>query len=166
MEIIPILVKEFKHEAITTKKMLSRIPDGKFDWKPHPKSMDIRSLADHIVDIGRWPALMIQTEELDFAGMDWQPSKIDSAQQLLDQFEKNYQESLDVFSKTKESDLSGTWVLRNGEQILATNTKLEAIRVALNQTVHHRAQLGVYLRLLDVPIPGSYGPSADENQFG
>ncbi|WP_109697863.1 DinB family protein [Chitinophaga deserti] len=162
MATIPTLLKEMAREAETTRKMLGRIPTDKLDWRPHPKSMDIRTLATHIAELPTWTKMAIETDELDFAGMDWTPTPVSSAQDLLDIHEKALEEGRTSLESADESTFSKPWTLRTGDQIHAVNPKSEVIRMAYNQIVHHRAQLGVYLRLLDVPIPGSYGPSADE----
>lgn len=162
MSLIPIFSKEIEAEAITTRKMLERIPNDKYDWKPHPKSMNIRQLATHIAELPSWVGVTLKTAELDFATSPYQPVVINSTKELLDLFEKELAQCKKDLSAAKETQLEETWTLRNGEEIYSKSSKAEVIRMAINQIVHHRAQLGVYLRLLDIPIPGSYGPSADE----
>ena len=165
MSIIEILLKEFEQEALTTRQMLERVPDDKYDWKPHEKSMTIRSLATHIAELPSWISMGLNTSGLDFAASPYNPPVINSTADLLRLFEKSLAEGRASLSQAKEEDLLPSWTLRNGEQVLSVMTKGEVIRHALSQTIHHRAQLGVYLRLLNVPIPGSYGPSADEPGF-
>lgn len=159
---IPMLLKEMDQEAATTRKMLSRVPDDKYDWKPHPKSMSVRQLATHIAELPTWVSMTLDTEELDFATSPYQPVQIDSAEQLMEHFEQSLKEGRTRLAAAKEEDLLPMWTLRNGAEIYSTTSKAEVIRMAYCQIVHHRAQLGVFLRLLDIPIPGSYGPSADE----
>ena len=159
---IPMFLKELEQEAQTTRKMLSIIPDDKFDWQPHPKSMTVRRLATHIAELPQWVVMAIDTEGLDFAQNPYKPEVFDHTNDVLGFFEKNQTEGIETLKNTNETKLEEMWVLRNGDHILSTSTKAEVIRIALNQTTHHRAQLGVFLRLLDIPIPGSYGPSADE----
>jgi uncharacterized damage-inducible protein DinB len=165
MEIIPMLLKEMEQEAETTRKMLSRVPNDKYDWQPHPKSMTVRSLATHIAELPSWVTLTINTDELDFATSPYNPEMINETAALLALFEKSYADGRAHLAKTDETELLRTWTLRNGDQIYSVSSKEEVIRMAFCQIVHHRAQLGVFLRLLDIPIPGSYGPSADENNF-
>ena len=165
MSIIEMLLKEMDLEAVTTRKMLQRVPDDKFDWKPHGKSMSIRQLATHIAELPSWVSMALSTSELDFAKMDYQPTPIDNTAGLLDVFEKSLADGKKALSNATEEDLQPNWTLRTGDQIHSVSTKYEVIRMSFCQTVHHRAQLGVYLRLLDIPIPGSYGPSADEMDF-
>jgi uncharacterized damage-inducible protein DinB len=161
MKLVPMLRKEMEQEAITTRKMLSIVPNDQFDWKPHEKSMTIRQLATHVAELPGWISMVLQTEELDFAKTPYSPVKIDTTSELVTYFEKTVDEGLAGLSGAKEEDLLPDWVLRQGDMIFSKSTKLEMIRSCYCQVVHHRAQLGVYLRLLNIPIPGSYGPSAD-----
>ena len=164
-EIIPMLLKEMEQEATTTRKMLSRIPDDKYDWKPHPKSMDIRQLATHIAELPTWVSMALNTSELDFGTMDWTPTPVAGTSDILTIFDKSYAEGREALEKAAEADLEPNWTLRTGDQIHSVSSKGEVIRMSYSQMVHHRAQMGVFLRLLEVPIPGSYGPSADEMNF-
>lgn len=163
---IEALLKEMEHEAETTRKMLSRIPDDKFDWKPHPKSMPISRLSAHIAEIPGWVDMALTTNELDFANpASYNRFEAHSQKELMPYFEKKLEEGKAALKKATDEQLEDKWTLRSGDKILAVNTVGETIRMAYCQIVHHRAQLGVFLRLLDVPIPGSYGPSADEPTF-
>lgn len=162
MSQITMLLKEMEREAQTTRKMLTIAPNDKYDWKPHPKSMSIRELVGHIAEMPSWVQLVLTTDELDFEKTPYQPTAINDNVELMAFFEKNYTEGYATLQKAKDEDLLPTWTLRSGEQIYVTGTKAEQIRDTYCQVVHHRAQLGVYLRLLNIPIPGSYGPSADE----
>lgn len=165
MQIIPLLSKELDMEAATTRKMLSRIPDDKFDWKPHEKSMTIRQLATHIAEIPGWIAMAFNTSELDFAKGDYKPTVVNNTEEVLNILEQSVTSAKQGFENAKEEDLLPTWTMRNGDQVYMVLSKYEVIRHAFAQLIHHRAQMGVFLRLLDVPIPGSYGPSADEMGF-
>jgi uncharacterized damage-inducible protein DinB len=162
MSMIQMLLKEMDHEAVTTRKMLERVPDDKYDWKPHEKSMTIRQLATHIADLPSWVTVALTTDELDFATSPYNPEVINKTADLLKYLEKSLADGREHLSKATEEDLEPKWTLRVGDKILSVSTKGEVIRMTYNQIVHHRAQLGVYLRLLNIPIPGSYGPSADE----
>jgi uncharacterized damage-inducible protein DinB len=162
LNLIDLLLKEMAMEAETTRKMLSRVPVEKFGWKPHPKSMEMKTLAVHIAELPTWVSLALNTEELDFAKSDYKPTQVNSTQELLDLFERSYEEGRSRLEKATEEDLLPDWTLRTGDQIHSVMTKGEVVRHAFSQMVHHRAQLGVYLRLNNIPIPGSYGPSADE----
>jgi len=154
---------ELEQESKTTKKMLERIPDDKYDWKPHPKSMNIRQLSTHIAELPEWITMAITTDGLDFATTPYEPKHVDNTAELMKMYEGYLANGFTELKEGNAAKLDETWILRNGDQILSDRSKAEVIRMTLNQIVHHRAQLGVYLRLLDVPIPGSYGPSADES---
>lgn len=163
--IIEMLSKEMEQESATTRKMLACVPNDKYDWKPHEKSMTIRRLATHIADIGSWVDMALNTDELDFANNTHVEPVINNTEELLEFFEDSYAKGKTALDNAEESQFGETWVMRNGDQIYMTSTRGEVIRMAFSQIVHHRAQLGVFLRLLDVAIPGSYGPSADEMGF-
>jgi uncharacterized damage-inducible protein DinB len=165
MQVIPLLLKEMDEEAAITRKMLQRVPNDKFDWKPHEKSMTVQALTVHIAELPSWVQMALASSELDFAKMDYTPTPVSSAAELLEIFEKAYSQGKDALSTAKEEDLLPEWTLRNSEQAYKIFTKYEVISHSFAQTIHHRAQLGVYLRLLNIPIPGSYGPSADEMTF-
>ena len=157
--------KELEREAITTRKMLERVPDDKFDWKPHEKSMTLKQLATHVAEIPSWIGMVLNTAELDFANNDYKPTDVTSHKELMDHFEKSLAAGREALGNGKDKQLEDFWTMRNGEQIYSTSPKDEVIRGVFCQVVHHRAQLGVYLRLLNIPIPGSYGPSADDPTF-
>ena len=165
MEIIPMLLKEMDQEAQTTRKMLALIPDDKYDWQPHPKSMTIERLSNHIAELPSWVSMALTTDELDFAAGGYKPTNVTNNKALLEFFERSFADGKSHLEATNETELLKKWTLRNGEQVYNVYTREEVIRVAFCQIVHHRAQLGVYLRLLNIPIPGSYGPSADETSF-
>ncbi|HEX8332482.1 MAG TPA: DinB family protein [Segetibacter sp.] len=162
MQIIPLLLKEMDQESAITRKMLQLVPADKFDWMPHEKSMNMRSLTVHIAELPSWVQMALTSSELDFAKMDYTPTPANSAEDLVAIFEKSLTSGKEALSVANEEDLLPGWTLRNGEQVYSVWTKYEVIRHSFAQTIHHRAQLGVYLRLLNIPIPGSYGPSADE----
>lgn len=162
MSMINMFLKEMEAEAQTTRKMLSIVPNDKYDWKPHPKSMSIRQLATHIAELPSWVTLVLNTTELDFAKEPYDPKEINNNRDLMAYYEQNLAEGKATLESAREAQLDDTWVMRNGEEIYTTASKAETLRLCFCQTVHHRAQMGVFLRLLDIPIPGSYGPSADE----
>lgn len=165
MSQIQALLKEMKQEAETTRKMLSRVPNDKYDWQPHEKSMSIRRLATHLAELPSWVSMTLTTSELDFAENPYSIPAIDKTEDLLTYFENNLKDGTSHLEKATEKDLEPNWTLRNGDTIYSVNSKAEVLRMTFCQIVHHRAQLGVYLRLLNVPIPGSYGPSADDMNF-
>lgn len=162
MTILQSFSRELEKEAIATRKMLERVPDDKFSWKPHEKSMTLQRLATHVAELPAWIGMALNTSELDFSDDDYEAVSIHNGAVLVDYFEKNLEEGKAELAKAKEEQLTEPWTLRNGNEIYDTSPKGDVIRMSLSQLIHHRAQLGVYLRLLDIPIPGSYGPSADE----
>jgi len=162
MTVIELMLEELQQEAKTTRKMLSRVPVDKFDWKPHPKSMSLKSLATHIAELPAWITLALNTDELDFESSPYRPTPVGTNNELMELHETSLASAINGLQATNEQTLDKPWTLRMGSKILSSSTKLDTIRMSQSQTIHHRAQLGVYLRLLDIPIPGSYGPSADE----
>ena len=165
MSLTQMLLKEMNREAQTTRKMLERVPNDKYDWKPHEKSMSIRRLATHIAELPSWVSMALTTDELDFANNPYKPVVINNTDELLAYFDKSLADGKAQLEKATDKDLQPNWTMRNGEEIYSVESKGDVIRMSFCQIVHHRAQLGVFLRLLDVPIPGSYGPSADEMNF-
>lgn len=165
MSTIQNLLKEITEESVVTSKMLKLVPVAQQDWRPHEKSMPMRNLAAHIAELPGWVSMVLKTDELNFADQTYQAPAWSSNAELLGIFEKSLAEATAALQVAKEEDLLPNWTLKNGEQVLLLKTKGEVIRHSISQIVHHRAQLGVYLRLLDIPIPGSYGPSADDPNF-
>lgn len=160
------LLKEMENEARTTRKILERVPEGNYDWKPHEKSMSIRQLATHVAEITGWIPLILHTDEMDFTKMEYKPAAINNKQELIAHFEKSLSEGTSALSAVTDDKLvNETWTMRSGDIIHSADSRLENVRHCFCQIVHHRAQLGVYLRLLNIPLPGSYGPSADDTSF-
>jgi uncharacterized damage-inducible protein DinB len=162
MILIKNFLKELENEALITKKMLSRIPDDKFGWKPHVKSMDIKTLATHIAELPSWIGMTLNTDGLDFAVHPYSPTDVNKTSALLELLETSLEDARTNLANAKDEDLIPDWTLRTGDMIHVVSSKEDMIRMTLSQIIHHRAQLGVYLRLLNIPIPGTYGPSADE----
>lgn len=155
------LLGELKYEIEGTRKLLAVVPIEKSDWKPHTKSMDLGNLTAHTVELFLWIAAVIEEKELDFANYQ-HPPKIQNTEELLAYFDKAIQKSEAALQGAEDSIFMENWTLRNGEHIIFTLPKIAAIRTfVLNHLYHHRGQLTVYLRLLDVKLPGLYGPSAD-----
>jgi uncharacterized damage-inducible protein DinB len=165
MKTTELLLKEMKQEARTTHKMLALVPFDKTGWKPHEKSMAIDRLAMHVAELPGWAHMALTTDELDFSNNPYEYPKINNTQELLAFFEERLESGVSELKKASEADLLPNWTMRNGSEIYDVSPKGDVVRVAISQTIHHRAQLGVYLRLLNIPIPGSYGPSADEPNF-
>lgn len=160
-----IFLKELDQESQTTRKMLQRVPHDKYDWQPHEKSMTIRQLATHIAELPSWISMTLNTSELDFAKNPYQPVMVNDTDQLMNYFERMLLDGRAYLARATDEELLPDWTLRNGAEIYSKSPKSEVIRMTISQIIHHRAQLGVYLRLLNVPIPGSYGPSADDMNF-
>lgn len=159
---VKTLLAELNTEAETTRKFLAIVPQDKYDWKPHPKSMSLKQLATHVAELPGWTEMALTTSELDFENNPYTYPAVNNNQDLLDFFDLSLAKGQRELEKAGNEDLLPTWTLRSGANVFSVRSKGEVIHMSLCQTIHHRAQLGVYLRLLDVPIPGSYGPSADE----
>lgn len=157
------LIGELKHEAASTKKMLERVPNDKFNWKPHEKSMQLGKLAKHVAELNMWVKIILETGEFDFAtGLINRP-KAENTADVLQIFEEKLNEAVQALEAATDDDLNALWTVRRGGQLMFQMPKKVALRsFGYNHIYHHRGQLSVYLRLLDVPIPGMYGPSADE----
>ena len=159
------LINELKNEAATTRKMLERVPMESFDWKPHEKSMTMHGLATHVADMFSWFSPTLETDELDFAKGYEQP-KPTNTEELVALLDENVAAANESLRKTDEADFMKQWTLRNGEEIFLQMPKIGVVRaMILNHIIHHRGQLSVYLRMNDIPVPGMYGPSADEHQM-
>ncbi|RYU85921.1 DinB family protein [Mucilaginibacter terrigena] len=165
MSLIQFFLKQLNDESVTTRNMLSRIPNDQYDYKPHEKSMVLRNLATHIAELPTWITMALTTDELDFENNAWEQKNVNDTAALMEVFEASLIDGRSQLMPENENKLDEKWTLRSGDTIYSVSTKGEIIRMALSQIIHHRAQLGVYLRLLNVPIPGSYGPSADEASF-
>jgi uncharacterized damage-inducible protein DinB len=160
------LIAEMEQEATVSRKCLERVPADKFDWKPHEKSMAFGKLAVHIAEMFSWTAVTLQQSELDFAKFDYKPLEPSTNEELIEFFDKNVAEALDVLRNTADETYLEDWTMRNGEQVYFTMPKIVTMRsFVMSHIVHHRGQLSVYLRLNDIPVPSIYGPSADEGQM-
>ena len=160
--IMQSFLQELEFESIGTAKMLALVPADKFGWKPHEKSMPLKDLATHLADLPTWISMGIRDEGLDFAIQPYNPKDCQTAAELVTYFNQNVEEAKQLLRENKDDILEKIWTLRNGAQVYQQLNKLQTIRHSYCQMVHHRAQLGVYLRLLNIPIPGVYGPSADD----
>ena len=163
MTIAKQMLEELKEEAQTTRKILALVPHDKSDWKPHDKSMTMGNLSSHIAEIYGWTDLMVNANELDFATMDYKPPVIESNAGLIELFEKGLKNAEEVLATASDEQMAQPWTMRQGETIFFTLPKSVVLRTWVhNHIIHHRAQLGVYLRLQNIALPGSYGPTADE----
>ena len=157
------LIQEMQNEAKSTEAMLSRIPEDKFQWQPHEKSMTLQNLATHITNLAGMNGTIAKTQYLDFAEQKSAPKVFQTTQELVDAFKQNSQASIEAVQNMSDQEFEQQWSMRAGAHPIMDATKGECMRkMGMNHLYHHRAQLGVYLRMLNVPIPGMYGPSADD----
>ena len=160
------LLPEFDHEMANTRKTLERLPEDKLTWKPHEKSMTIGELAAHLATISSWTIPTIHEDALDIAPAGeplYQPSPAHSRTGVLDMFDTNVQAARAAVAETMDKHLLQPWTLLFGGQAVFTLPRITVLRsMIMNHSIHHRAQLGVYFRLNDIPVPAIYGPSADE----
>jgi len=161
------LLGEFDHEMAGTRKTLERVPEDKFDWAPHKKSTPMGKLALHLAMLPGWVKETMTLDSLDIGGAQAPPTP-KTRKEILDLFDKNVSVGRGILQNaTDDAQFFKPWSLMNGGKTLMTMPKIAVLRsFVFSHTVHHRAQLGVYLRLNDVPVPSIYGPSADENPFG
>ncbi len=164
MEWRELALAEFDREMATTRKFLERVPMEQADWSPHEKSTKLGDLATHVARLARNTGMVLGSDELDFAKTDrsaW--ARVNTREELLAGFDANVASSRAAIADATDEQLAGTWTLRWGEKIIFSEPRAMVHRFfSMNHLIHHRAQLGVDLRLLDVPLPGSYGPTADE----
>lgn len=159
------LLPEFDAEMANTRKILERVPDSKFDYKPHEKSMALGRLASHIAEMPNWASHTIQMEVLEMTPGQ-KPYMAETTEQLLIDFDKYVAEARALIAGASDEDLHKIWTFRwDGKDIMSMPRFAVLRGVVMNHMIHHRAQLGVYLRLNEVEIPGMYGPSADEMKF-
>lgn len=157
------LYGDMEQELAITRRMLERYPSGHTDWSPHPKSMSLGRLAAHVAEIPGYGTMLLTTDEADFAKQPYEPKTYETAEELLAVFDAKAAEMRPLLAQADEAALAKPWTLRMGEQVFFTTPKVGLVRqMVISHLIHHRAQLGVYYRLLDVPVPGTYGPSADE----
>ncbi len=166
MKISDALLGEFDHEMANTRKTLERVPEAKFDYKPHAKSWAMGGLATHVAHIPGWAVNTLTMSELDIAPPGKGPMQnpvAKSAKELLEIFDKNAAEARKAIAAAENDEWMKPWSLLAGGRKIFTMPKAAVMRsFVMNHLIHHRAQLGVYLRLNDVPVPAIYGPSADE----
>ncbi|HVP47623.1 MAG TPA: DinB family protein [Bryobacteraceae bacterium] len=169
MAISQALLPEFDHEMSNTRKTLERIPENDLAWKPHPKSMTLGRLAGHVAEMPGWAVPTIAQDSLDIAPAGTprpQGTVAQSRQHVLELFDKNVKDARAAIAAASDEQLMKPWSLLVGGKTIFTMPKIAVLRsMVMNHTIHHRAQLGVYLRLNNIPVPSIYGPSADEGQM-
>jgi uncharacterized damage-inducible protein DinB len=157
------MIREIEHEGSQTKRMLERIPIDNLSWKPHEKSREIGQLAIHVAQIPAWTSRILAATDFDLNTFKREFPEIHSTEQLVEILTSNIQKAVDDLQKASDEDMMVTWTFRRGEQVVFSLPRAAAIRnISMNHLVHHRGQLSVYLRLLNIPVPGMYGPSVDE----
>jgi uncharacterized damage-inducible protein DinB len=162
MSIQNALSIELKREKENTTRILNALPNEHFGWKPHAKSMSLGELANHIVELHNWVSFVFTQDSFDFKSQ-YIPSTLQTKEELIAVLDKGYEENKVIIENLEEANYFSNWTLKAGDHVIASLPKAGAIRfIVTNHLIHHRGQLSVYLRLLDVPVPGIYGPSADE----
>jgi len=163
MKMIESLIAEFEHEAQTTRRHLERLPADKLDWRPHEKSFTARGLASHIVDCVGWGDSIFSNDEFDVDPAAYKPYRAESVVDLIETFDDKVAECRQALTRVADADVMLPWRLKIMGRVRFEKPKGAVFRdFTLSHLIHHRGQLSVYLRLLDVPVPGSYGPTADE----
>jgi len=163
------LLPEWDQEMANTRKTLERVPEDKLGWKPHERSWPMSGLATHLANLPSWGVLTLKEDSLDLAPggkplPQMEPGK--SRKEILEMFDKNVAATRTAIAATSDEQFLKPWTLLRGGKAILTLPKIAVLRsLVMNHNIHHRAQLGVYLRLNDVPVPAIYGPSADEGAF-
>lgn len=164
MALIDSLLPEFDREMGLTRRALERVPDGRFDWRPHPTSMTLGRLAEHLTEMPMWATKTLEQSELEASTQrspDYRPPATRAA--VLAQFDANYRAARQLLVNKTDAEFAAPWKLKNGGKEVFTAPKAMVMRnFVLNHMIHHRGQLTVYLRMLAVPVPSIYGPSGDE----
>ncbi len=168
MALVDALLPEFDHEVAATRRLLARLPDGQFAWQPHPKSMTLGALATHLSELGHWGHETINSPAVDLETMTRPPDDVPPATRaaVLEVFDRKMAGARAALAGKSDAELMAPWTLRRGAVEFFTMPKASCWRTfVMNHLIHHRGQLTVYLRQLDVPLPSIYGPSADEQPF-
>jgi uncharacterized damage-inducible protein DinB len=165
MSIAETLLPEYDHELATTRRVLERVPETEFAWKPHAKSMTLGQLAGHVANLPWWLSMTLAAPFYDLNAND-APARLDgpvSKDALLKEFDDKVKNARASLAKASDAEMMAPWTLKAGDQEIFTIPRVAAVRsFVMNHLIHHRGQLSVYLRLKDVPVPSIYGPTADE----
>jgi uncharacterized damage-inducible protein DinB len=169
MPLSEAMLPEFDQEMANTRKTLERVPEDKFGWKPHEKSFSMGHLANHLSFLPNWAVSIVSQDSIDVAPVGEPPLKAPEAktmQEMLEMFDSAIAAARAAIAGASDEQLFKTWTLLAGGKTVLKLPKVACLRsFVMNHSIHHRAQLGVYLRLNDIPVPSIYGPSADEGSF-
>lgn len=158
-----LIIGDAMHELAITPRILERLPEEHMTWKPHAKSMTLGGLSTHMINLLNWQVAIFLYPEFDLSTVPHRREPLVRRVEVLEEFDANVVKLEKLLAECDEKTLGEEWTLRNGDHIILRKPRAIALRTfGLSHMVHHRAQLGVYLRLLDIPVPGLYGPSADE----
>jgi uncharacterized damage-inducible protein DinB len=166
--IADLILPEFDAETTTTRKVLERVPDDRGEWKPHPKSFPLAHLAQLVARLPGWTMMVTDATEFDIAPPGGnnasQPYSIEKTATLLAEFDKNVTAARAAIARTSDDEFQVPWQFKRGGEVMITQPRYGMLRsMMLNHLVHHRAQLGLYLRMLDQQVPSMYGPTADDH---
>lgn len=168
MSIAQSLLPELDHEMANTRKVLARLPDDKFAYQPHEKSMTLRQLASHLAHLPTWGVMTLDRPSLDLAPLDGPPLvnvPAETRAEALEKFDTGVAKCRALLAEASDAALMEPWSLLMGGAVALTMPRIAVLRgMVINHMIHHRAQMGLYYRLLDIPVPALYGPSADERQ--
>ena len=168
MPLVDALLPEFDHEMTVTRKVLERVPDGQFEWKPHQKSMSLGQLAQHVATIPTWGKVAMSEGSYDLA-TDPRPNpqgQLPTRNDILSLFDRNVSDARAALVGKGDGEMMAQWTMKRGAHTIFSMPKASVWRsFVMNHLIHHRAQLGVYLRMHDIPLPSVYGPSADEGSL-
>lgn len=160
------ILGDLDQELANTRRVLERVPDEHFDWKPHEKSMTLGALSAHLENILYWQRMILEEDEFDLAATPPPRTIPANRDELLRGFDERKAALDEAVAGADDASFSRTWTLRRGDEVIFARPKAAILRgMGISHMVHHRGQLSVYLRLLDVPVPATYGPSADEQTF-
>lgn len=165
MAIVDALLPEYDHELATTRRLLERVPEAQFGWKPHEKSMTLGQLANHIANLAFWLSMTMDAPSYDVSAGD-KEARLDppeSRETLLKEFDEKVSKARASLARASDAEMMAPWALKSGGQEIFSMPRATAVRsFVFNHLIHHRGQLSVYLRLQNVPLPSIYGPTADE----
>jgi uncharacterized damage-inducible protein DinB len=166
MKLTELFLAELEREAVGTRKVLARVPEGRFDWKPHEKSMSLGQLSNLVATMPSWVVSMVKLDELDFdppGGSTFEAPKLSTGRDLVEAHDRHVASAREALASTTDEHLMTIWKLLARGNVVSEDPRHIAIRDGVfNHLAHHRGQLTVYLRLNDEPVPAVYGPSADE----